>query len=245
MTRVSTRIEGLRVLLVNALQGAPWRPEPVAVRLEREATDRTILFEGTVPGVVGNKIITVTASRLKDRDLLASWVRLAALTLHDPTQSWQSVTIGRSPKDDKLAVQRLSLRSKADAEIILGFMTDFWERSRSDAVPFFPSTSRAVHDGDWKEARSAWDTNRNSGERSDRWANLLFDVDFDELRKIPLSDDESPIGDGYGGRLAYWSHRVWGTFAETTVVEETIHKISDVLAGSVGATADDDEDGSQ
>jgi exodeoxyribonuclease V gamma subunit len=245
MTRVSTRIEGLRVLLVNALQGAPWRPEPVAVRLEREATDRTVLFEGTVPGVVGNKIMTVTASRLKDRDLLASWVRLAALTLHDPTQSWQSVTIGRSPKDDKLAVQRLSLRSKADAEIILGFMTDFWERSRSDAVPFFPSTSRAVHDGDWKEARSAWDTNRNSGERSDRWANLLFDVDFDELRKIPLSDDESPIGDGYGGRLAYWSHRVWGTFAETTVVEETIHKISDVLAGSVGATADDDEDGSQ
>jgi hypothetical protein len=37
---------------------------------------------------------------------------------------------------------------------------------------------------------------------------------------------------------------VWGTFAETTVVDEAIHKISDVLAAPVGATAAD-EDGSR
>ncbi len=244
MTRVSNRVEGLRVLLVAALQGAPWQPEPVAIRLVRDATDRTLLFEGTIPGVIGNKIITVTASRLKDRDLLVSWVRLAALTLHDPTQSWQSVSIGRSPKEDKLAVQTLSLRSESDAETILAFMTDFWERSRSDAVPFFPSTSRAVHEGRWKDARDAWEPYGSPGERRDRWANLVFDIDFDELRSIPLRDDERTDGDGSGGRLAHWSHRVWGTFAETTVVDEAIHKISDVLAAPVGATAAD-EDGSR
>lgn len=241
MKRVSDRVEGLHALLEGALDGAPWQPEPIAVRLTAAAPDRTFVFEGTVPGVVGDKVITVTASRLKDRDLLTAWVRLAALALHDPTRPWESICIGRGPKLD-LAVQTVTLDPSADPTEILAFMTDFWQRARTDAIPFFPSTSRAIHGGKWKDARSAWDPFGQPGERGDRWANLVFDLDFDELRAITCRDDEPGEGAMTNSRLEYWSHRVWGKFADTAVVVDANYKVAALLGDSSGTTVGTEEE---
>jgi exodeoxyribonuclease V gamma subunit len=241
MKRVSDRVEGLHALLAGTLDGVPWRPEPIAVRLTAAAPDRTFLFEGTIPGVVGDKVITVTASRLKDRDLLTAWVRLAALALHDPERQWESTNIGRGPKLD-LAIQTVTLEPSADPTEILAFMTDFWQRARTDAIPFFPSTSRAIQAGTWKDARGAWDPFRLPGERGDRWANLVFDLDFDELHAIPCRDDEKLEGAGTNSRLEYWAHRVWGTFADTAVVVDATYKVAALLGDSSGATVGTEED---
>ena len=238
LTRIANRVEGLHTLLVAALDGGSWQPDPIAVRLNRETTDRTLMFEGTIPGVIGDRIFTVTASRLKDRDILAAWVQLAALTLHDPDHSWESVTIGRSPDKDDLAVQTVRLRTEQDAEAVLSFMTDFWDRARTDAIPFFPATSRFVHAGESGKARGAWEPFRSTGDRGDRWGNLVFDLDFDDLRAIRCRSDEGPTGVDDPGRLEFWAYRVWGMVDTTAVVTEKILKLESVLAGASGDVAE-------
>jgi exodeoxyribonuclease V gamma subunit len=50
---------------------------------------------GTVPEVYGDRLVSVTYSRLGPKHRLASWVRLLALTAADDDHSWTAHTIGR------------------------------------------------------------------------------------------------------------------------------------------------------
>ena len=52
-------------------------------------------LRGTVPEVYGDRLVSVTYSRLGPKHRLASWVRLLALVASDEDRSWTAHTIGR------------------------------------------------------------------------------------------------------------------------------------------------------
>ncbi|MDN5897004.1 MAG: exodeoxyribonuclease V subunit gamma, partial [Nocardioides sp.] len=51
---------------------------------------------GTVSGVIGSKIVTVTYSALKARQRLASWIDLLALSAGHPDHHWTASAVGKS-----------------------------------------------------------------------------------------------------------------------------------------------------
>ena len=64
---------------------------------------------GTVPEVYGDRLVSVTYSRLGPKHRLASWVRLLALAASDDDRSWTAHTLGRphSRSRDDIAVSLL------------------------------------------------------------------------------------------------------------------------------------------
>ena len=50
---------------------------------------------GTVSPVFGDRLVSVTYSKLDGRHLLESWIPLLALIAHDPSRDWSAVCIGR------------------------------------------------------------------------------------------------------------------------------------------------------
>jgi exodeoxyribonuclease V gamma subunit len=78
------------------------RPESLEVNLLLDDGRR---LSGTVAGVCGQTIRTVSYSRVKPRDRLGGWVRLLALSAARPEVAYESMVIGRA---------RSSARSRAD-----------------------------------------------------------------------------------------------------------------------------------
>ena len=74
----------------GALRTTPPRAVDVAVDL---GDGRRLV--GTVPEVYGDRLVSVTYSRLGPKHRLASWVRLLALAASDDDRSWTAHTIGR------------------------------------------------------------------------------------------------------------------------------------------------------
>ncbi len=206
---------------VTAELGAEvYAPRAIDVDVALPGSDDPVAIVGQVPGVCGSTLVTATASRLKAKHLLTAWVRLAALAAADPGRPWKALTIGRVPgRDPKLAVQSLALRDPSHAFAVLDLVRDLRRRALTDAVPFFPDTSRALHLGGESVARKKWDG--MFGERHDRWTSLVFPFDFDELRALPARDDEKGPGwPNTESRLERWAERVWGAMDATATVEE-------------------------
>ena len=53
---------------------------------------------GTVSPVFGDRLVSVTYTKLGGRHLLMSWIPLLALLAHDPSRDWSAVCIGRAKK---------------------------------------------------------------------------------------------------------------------------------------------------
>ena len=53
---------------------------------------------GTVSPVFGDRLVSVTYSKLDGKHLLESWIPLLALTAHDPSRDWSAVCIGRAKR---------------------------------------------------------------------------------------------------------------------------------------------------
>ena len=224
IAKVAQRVDGLMAALDRALGGRPYQPMSVAVDVAiHDLEGRRLVVEGSVSGVCDDLVIAVTASGLKDRDLLKAWVRVAALTLHDPSRSWQAVTFGRDgrpSKKDSLAVQRVSMRSPELAADALAVVADLWRRACCDAVPAFPATTRALHIGGRGQARTKWNGYQGTGDRDDRWNARLFDLDFDDLLRLPGRPDELVDRQPAPSRLAFWAERIWDTVERTAMIEE-------------------------
>jgi len=155
---VRVRVDALVDGLVTELAGRPFTPDAVSVEVAfADHGGRDVVVAGVVPGVCGDLVVEVTASKLKAKHLLTAWVRLAVLALHDPSRPWESLTVGAQPSNTtKAAVQRLRLRSPEAAARVLEVVVDLHRRALCDTVPAFPETTRFVWMGEPGRARGAW-----------------------------------------------------------------------------------------
>jgi exodeoxyribonuclease V gamma subunit len=176
-------------------------------------------------GMQGHRQVVLTASGLKAKDRLAAWVRLVLLTLADPAQEWETVVVGRKPREGKRA---FTLRQAgatptertASAHVALTVLTDLLARARTEPLPFHPETSAALVRKGAGAAAKAWSD--RYGEAADVYRRLVLgDAAFEDLR------GESPRPDETGGswprgadRLEVWARWVWGAFDATVEVSE-------------------------
>ena len=86
-----------------AIRPRCWRPRHCSYRqgATRGAYDVDIdlgvgrRLTGTVSPVYGDRLVSVTYSKLDGKHLLESWIPLLALIAHDPGRDWSAVCIGR------------------------------------------------------------------------------------------------------------------------------------------------------
>ncbi|MGV0792955.1 exodeoxyribonuclease V subunit gamma [Mycolicibacterium sp. XJ1819] len=190
--RKATEIRDQSALLAHA--AAPHRSaEPHAVDLDIDLGAGRRLT-GTVSPVFRDHLVSVTYSKLDGRHLLPSWIRLLALTVHDPARDWSAICIGRhkrgtTPREDILRAPT------EDAADLLADLVAMYDEGRREPLPLPVKTSFAWADakhghGDPERAAGyRWRTDRYPGEDQDpaqertwgkgAWLRVLIDKGLD------------------------------------------------------------------
>jgi exodeoxyribonuclease V gamma subunit len=168
---------------------------------------------GTVSPVFGDRLVSVTYSRLDGKHLLESWIPLLALIADDPDRDWSAVCIGR-PKRGTTPRQEGLGRSRDDAVDLLADLVAVYDAGRREPIPLPIKTSYA------------WAVARHSGEdpmrdATYRWKSGNYPGE-DEApahvrawgRYAPLANLMQPLraGEEYGTeqhRLGAFAARVW------------------------------------
>lgn len=194
---------------------------------------------GTVPGVRGNVIHTVTYSKLGPSPRLFAWLRLLALTATAPDRAFEACTIGRSHSGRAtIAVARLGplgpdqASRRAAAERHLGVLLDLFLRGMREPLPLYLRTSaawaEAVGTGRDPEAEAsfAWTSGyRIDKEDKDPEHTLVLgaDVAFEDLLDLgggPVGDEAAWVATE-ATRFGVYARRLWdGLLAHEQVVEQ-------------------------
>jgi exodeoxyribonuclease V gamma subunit len=183
---------------------------------------------GTVAGLRGNVVHTVTYSKLGPAPRLIAWLRLLALTATYPDRPFEACTIGRSrsrkftistARIDALGADAESRR--ATAMLHLSTLVDLFERGMTEPLPLYAKTSAAWADavatgGDpIAAARGSWTSGFNfDQEDKDPEHELVLgeQVLFDDLLRSAGSPhaDEASWQPGETSRLGVYAGRLWG-----------------------------------
>ena len=118
--------------------------EPGSVDVKLTLPDGRTL-SGTVPGVCGDVLRTVTYSRVNARHRLAAWVRLLALAAAQPAREYEALTLGRAQQDSQgsVTVARIPPLAAADALEQLAVLADLHDRGMREPPPLACLTSAA------------------------------------------------------------------------------------------------------
>jgi exodeoxyribonuclease V gamma subunit len=187
------------------------------------------LLAGTVPGVCGQTIRAVSYSRVKPRDRLAAWARLAAITAARPEQAFDSAVIGRARSEARSAKVTVAeippLGADAGTRCAmalehLAVLVDLYDRGMREPLPLACEASAAYAwagaAGEDAEAagRNAWET-VFGWDKEDRQPEHLLVHDgalsFAELLDAPPRDDERVPGwaDSEPTRFGRYARRLW------------------------------------
>jgi len=186
------------------------------------------LLSGTIPGLVGNLLRTVTYSRVAAKHRLTAWVRLLALTATDPDRAFGAATVGRSPwgrtrvtvaRIQPLADEAAGRREAALAH--LATLMDLYDRGMREPLPLYCKTSAeyAVAAAGGRDpvapGRKEWTSDwKVDHEDKDLEHQLVLGGvrTFDELLEEPPRPDEA--GEGWEvdetTRLGRYARRMWG-----------------------------------
>ena len=179
--------------------------EAAAGLLEADSIDVRIALpgsrslRGTIPGVAGETVRSVTYSRVAPKHRLTSWVRLLALTVAHPERSFRAASIGRG--EDGVAVARIPPLDVSVARTQLDALITLYDRGMREPLPLYCKTSAAFAasgaDAARREWTSAW---RRDGEDREPEHTLVLggEVGFDEL----APDFASLAGQLWSGLLA-------------------------------------------
>ena len=167
-------------------------------------------LSGTVPGVVGDVLRTVTYSRVGARHRLAAWVRLLALTAAHPGRAFEAVTVGAARRRRRRVDGRAdrAARTRREAREHLAALLDLYDRGMREPLPLDCDdlgrlrAGRARGRGPGMAARNAWESAWNF-DKEDREPEHLL-VLGGELTFEELLDAIGPLGTA-------WPHAAVGT----------------------------------
>ncbi|HTM84871.1 MAG TPA: exodeoxyribonuclease V subunit gamma [Mycobacterium sp.] len=154
------RAVGLRdqcaLLAAEALRHRGVEPQAYDVDIDLGSGRR---LTGTVAPVFGERLVSVTYSKLDGKHLLASWIPLLALAAHDPGRDWSAVCIGRARRGTTPRVQGLGC---PDGPVdLLADLVAIYDAGRREPLPLPVKTSYA-----WAAARhEGADPEREAGFR--------------------------------------------------------------------------------
>jgi exodeoxyribonuclease V gamma subunit len=161
---------------------------------------------GTIAGIVGDTVRTVTFSRVNARHRLVGWTRLLALQAAYPAREFEAVAVGRSA-DDGVATVRVG---GLDHELALDYLVellDLYDRGMREPAPLYCLTSAAYASG--QSPQQVWESGKFKGEEADPEHRLVLgSVTFADLMLAPARTDEAWDMDETR-RVGRWARRLW------------------------------------
>jgi exodeoxyribonuclease V gamma subunit len=211
--------------------------EPASVDV-KVALDDGRTLSGTVPGVHGDVLRTVTYSRVNARHRLQAYVRWLALSAAHPERPFAAVTIGQARRGahDGATITIARIPPLADdaetrerlAREQLAALVDLYDRGMREPLPLACMTSAAyaiaIHDGAdaEKAARNEWESGWAFPKEDAELEHQLVRgaiVGFDELTAEPPRPDEA-WDDTETTRFGRFAVRLWAGLLETEAVFE-------------------------
>ena len=128
---------------------------------------------GTVSPVYGDRLVSVTYSKLDGRHLLQPWIPLLALIAHAPGRDWSAISIGRPKRGTTPRVEKMSRPADSAVDLLVDLVA-MYDEGRREPLPLPVKTSyawaEAVHShGDPERAAGfRWRSNNYPGEESDK-----------------------------------------------------------------------------
>ncbi|OBJ48437.1 exodeoxyribonuclease V subunit gamma [Mycobacterium sp. 1423905.2] len=169
---------------------------------------------GTVPQVFGDRLVSVTYSKLDGKHLLESWIPLLALHAHAPERDWSATAIGRPKRGTTPRERCLGPPPQAAADLLADLVA-IYDAGRREPIPLPVKTSYA-----WAEARHCGDDPEKAAQY--RWRSSDRYPGEDDApahvrawgRGARLTDLMQPVrpGEQYGGesnRLGAFAARLW------------------------------------
>jgi exodeoxyribonuclease V gamma subunit len=154
--------EKSELLAVEAARFRQAEPKALDVDVDLGAGRR---LTGTVSPVFGDRLVSVTYSKLGGKHLLESWIPLLALYARDPHTEWSAVCIGRARRGNTPQTDGLG-RPEGPAVDLLRDLVAIYDAGRREPLPLPVKTSfawaSARHTGDdpVSDARFAWVSNK-------------------------------------------------------------------------------------
>ena len=150
---------------------------------------------GTVSPVFGERLVSVTYSKIDGRHFLQSWIPLLALMAHEPSVDWSAVCIGRAKKGTAPRIETLR-RPREAAVDLLADLVALYDEGRREPLPLPVKTSFAwaeathTHGDPHRVAGYRWKSDRYPGEDAEpahirtwgerAWLNVLVDAGLGE-----------------------------------------------------------------
>lgn len=153
---------------------------------------------GTVSPVFGDRLVSVTYSKLDGKHLLQSWIPLLALAAGLPDQDWSAVCIGRPRRGDTPRVEGLGRPD--DPVALLADLVDIYDAGRREPLPLPIKTSYA-----WAAARHAGDDPER--EAGFRWRSGRFPGEDEAPAHVRAWGRGAPLSRLAG--LGEYSERLW------------------------------------
>ena len=235
--------------LVRATESLAGGPEDVgSLEVNVRLPDGRLLV-GTVAGVGGKLLRSVTYSRVGAKHRLAGWARFLALSAAHPERQFEAVTIGRSrsgaPRGSQVTIAHLAAfagpgdTGAADAEarrdIALRHLVplvELYDRGMREPLPLYSQTSAAYAEALAKRrrpdaaARKAWESTWDY-DKEDR--ELSHQLVLGGIRSLDAVLAAPPRGDECGSgwaedemtRFGRFAHRLWDGLLQS---EELIDK---------------------
>jgi exodeoxyribonuclease V gamma subunit len=177
---------------------------------------------GTVAGVRGSLLTTVTYSKVSPRHRLGAWVRLLALCASGG--ALEAVTIGRAGgsahHSARVTVARLPSLAPEAALAQLAVLVDLYDRGMNEPLPLACRTSAAFAAGG--NPRGEWESDRFPKEDRDAEHELVHGpgLPFATLMEAPPREDErwDPVE---RTRFGQYALRLWrGLLAHEAVTDQ-------------------------